>query len=412
MEGNNLNNRDRKGKAKVVSTSEDVQEHMSFPNEGTSIFEEGNGSENKDPKKEAIAGGSSSDAQETIPQDQPFLVDLPVPDHVVRPAVVNISNPPIRVEEGDALVSQADEGSADERSRTRTFPCRYCTKQFSSAQALGGHQNSHKHEREFAKRQRVHAYGYMPYNYGRLPNSLTLGPPQLRSYNANNFTLARPPLGYPYSMLGFPNTQYPRSTIGLTLGHFDLSSSMLFNTTQLPVYDIHRTTNPYTRNNGNDNHTSGNFNSMGIAGGGEGGILGGFQGTHGNNRSTWHDFNSMGMAGSRESGGTTQGLLPLNENSRFPADGFDATGASSDLFRTLFGPSQGENNVRDQDTIEVCGESDGTTDLLSRVGMDSGIDGESNGGSSNRETDVVDGALDLLSRVGVTDPANEEQNDD
>ncbi|KAJ9549687.1 hypothetical protein OSB04_022230 [Centaurea solstitialis] len=389
MKEKRLNNKDRKGKAKVDTSDEDVQELEFFPNEGTRILEEeGNGSENKVPEKEPILEGSSSDALENSPQDQPSP----------------------RGAKGDPLVSQVDEGSTEERPRTRSYSCRYCTKLFSSAQALGGHQNSHKHEREFAKRQRLHAQGCTPYNYGRLPNSLTLGLPPLPSYNPNNFT--RPPLGFPYSsMTGFPNTQYPRSTTELPLGHFGLSSGMLFRNTQLP--ERCRITNPYI---GNDNHTGGCFNSMGIAGGREGGMLGSFLGPHGiNNRSMWSDFNSMGMVGGGEGGSNTQGLV--DENSRLrDDDGFEALGTSSDnLFRTLFGVSQGEINVLDelQDTVvDVSGEGDGTIDLLSRVGMDSGIDGESNGGGSNGEMEVNDGALDLLSKVGVIDLENEEDNGD
>lgn len=39
-------------------------------------------------------------------------------------------------------------------SPTKTFPCRFCDQVFVTAQALGGHQNCHRHEREAMKKAR------------------------------------------------------------------------------------------------------------------------------------------------------------------------------------------------------------------------------------------------------------------
>ncbi|XP_051148561.1 zinc finger protein 8-like [Andrographis paniculata] len=127
----------------------------------------------------------------------------------------------------DAEASKDSSGDNTPEASSRKFECHYCCRNFPTSQALGGHQNAHKRERQQAKRAHLqsamvhdaHVYGLMS-NYTRLGSSAPPLPMPYHSWSSNNSSSNIPYGGHSrlFGSHGSYNSHHPQPINGSPLG--------------------------------------------------------------------------------------------------------------------------------------------------------------------------------------------------
>ncbi|GMJ02283.1 zinc finger protein 8 [Hibiscus trionum] len=136
--------------------------------------------------------------------------------------------------ESDSAGNNEDTSKENENGEnSRRFECHYCCRNFPTSQALGGHQNAHKRERQHAKRAHLqsamvqsslsdaHIYGLVNYRLGSAPTPAMATYPSWNNsisssssrFYGNQSSFSQPPInGSPLGLWRIPATVQSNSS--------------------------------------------------------------------------------------------------------------------------------------------------------------------------------------------------------
>ncbi|CAK9169942.1 unnamed protein product [Ilex paraguariensis] len=164
----------------------------------------------------------------------PFIRPAPVKEKGIRLFGKEFGGDNGITDESESVETNACEEvkENDNGESSRKFECHYCCRNFPTSQALGGHQNAHKRERQHAKRAHLqsamvhggfsdaHIYGYANYHrlasaaptpamaYHSWSNNSSTYPTNTTRFYGTNGSYSQPPInGSPLALWRIPTVQ-------------------------------------------------------------------------------------------------------------------------------------------------------------------------------------------------------------